>query len=47
MIITGAGGFAGRPKGRSSMKSAYMSNLFHALEAEDALTCLIGADDTI
>lgn len=40
-------GILARPKGPSGMKSAFMSNLFHALKAGDAFTCPVSASGTI
>lgn len=40
-------GILARPKGPSGMKSAFMSDLFHALKAGEPLTCPISADATI
>lgn len=40
-------GILARPKGPSGMKSAFMSNLFHALKAGDAFTCPVSATGTI
>ncbi|WP_310532180.1 NAD-dependent epimerase/dehydratase family protein [Novosphingobium sp.] len=36
-------GILARPKGPSGMKSAFMSDLFHALEAGEAFTCPVSA----
>jgi nucleoside-diphosphate-sugar epimerase len=36
-------GILARPKGPSGMKSAFMSNLFHALKAGEAFTCPVSA----
>ena len=36
-------GILARPKGPSGMKSAFMSDLFHALKAGDAFTCPVSA----
>lgn len=40
-------GILARPKGPSGMKSAFMSDLFHALKAGDAFTCPVSAQGTI
>lgn len=40
-------GILARPKGPSGMKSAFMSNLFHALAAGEAFTCPVSAGATI
>lgn len=40
-------GILARPKGPSGMKSAFMSDLFHALKAGDAFTCPVAAAGTI
>ena len=40
-------GILARPKGPSGMKSAFMSDLFHALKAGDAFTCPVSAAGTI
>ena len=40
-------GILARPKGPSGMKSAFMSDLFHALRAGEAFTCPVSADGTI
>lgn len=40
-------GILARPKGPSGMKSAFMSNLFHALKAGEAFTCPVSAQGTI
>lgn len=40
-------GILARPKGPSGMKSAFMSDLFHALKAGEAFTCPVGAEGTI
>ncbi|MDE2435568.1 MAG: NAD-dependent epimerase/dehydratase family protein [Sphingomonadales bacterium] len=40
-------GILARPKGPSGMKSAFMSNLFHALKAGEAFTCPVSADGMI
>ena len=40
-------GILARPKGPSGMKSAFMSNLFHALRAGEAFACPVSADATI
>jgi D-erythronate 2-dehydrogenase len=40
-------GILARPKGPSGMKSAFMSNLFHALQAEEAFVCPVSAGATI
>ena len=40
-------GILARPKGPSGMKSAFMSDLFHALRVGEAFTCPVGADGTI
>ncbi len=40
-------GILARPKGPSGMKSAFMSNLFHALKAGEAFTCPVSASGTI
>lgn len=40
-------GILARPKGPSGMKSAFMSNLFHALQAGEAFTCPVSAEGTI
>lgn len=40
-------GILARPKGPSGMKSAFMSNLFHALRAGEAFTCPVSAEGTI
>jgi len=40
-------GILARPKGPSGMKSAFMSNLFHALNAGEAFTCPVSATGTI
>lgn len=40
-------GILARPKGPSGMKSAFMSNLFHALKAEEAFVCPVSANGTI
>jgi D-erythronate 2-dehydrogenase len=40
-------GILARPKGPSGMKSAFMSNLFHALKAGEAFTCPVSAAGTI
>ncbi|WP_404478495.1 hypothetical protein [Novosphingobium sp. BL-52-GroH] len=39
-------GILARPKGPSGMKSAFMSNLFHALKAGDPFTCPVSAHGT-
>jgi nucleoside-diphosphate-sugar epimerase len=40
-------GILARPKGPSGMKSAFMSDLFHALRAGEPFTCPVSADATI
>lgn len=40
-------GILARPKGPSGMKSAFMSNLFHALKAGEAFVCPVSANGTI
>ncbi|WP_324699184.1 NAD-dependent epimerase/dehydratase family protein [Novosphingobium sp. RL4] len=40
-------GILARPKGPSGMKSAFMSNLFHALKAGEAFVCPVSAQGTI
>lgn len=40
-------GILARPKGPSGMKSAFMSNLFHAVRAGEAFTCPVSARGTI
>jgi D-erythronate 2-dehydrogenase len=40
-------GILARPKGPSGMKSAFMSDLFHALRAGEAFTCPVSAAATI
>ncbi|BEV01928.1 NAD-dependent epimerase/dehydratase family protein [Novosphingobium olei] len=40
-------GILARPKGPSGMKSAFMSDLFHALKAGEAFTCPVSADGMI
>jgi nucleoside-diphosphate-sugar epimerase len=40
-------GILARSKGPSGMKSAFMSNLFHALKAGEAFTCPVSAEGTI
>lgn len=40
-------GILARPKGPSGMKSAFMSDLFHALAANEALVCPVSKDATI
>ncbi|MFM5950534.1 MAG: NAD-dependent epimerase/dehydratase family protein [Novosphingobium sp.] len=40
-------GILARPKGPSGMKSAFMSDLFHALKAGEAFTCPVSADGRI
>lgn len=40
-------GILARPKGPSGMKSAFMSDLFHALMAGEAFTCPVSASGTI
>ena len=40
-------GILARPKGPSGMKSAFMSNLFHALKAGEAFVCPVSAGATI
>ena len=40
-------GILARPKGPSGMKSAFMSDLFHALKADEAFTCPVSAGGTI
>jgi len=40
-------GILARPKGPSGMKSAFMSDLFHALKAGEAFTCPVSAEGTI
>jgi D-erythronate 2-dehydrogenase len=40
-------GILARPKGPSGMKSAFMSNLFHALRAGEAFVCPVSAGATI
>ena len=40
-------GILARPKGPSGMKSAFMSDLFHALKAGEAFTCPVSAQATI
>lgn len=40
-------GILARPKGPSGMKSAFMSDLFHALKAGEAFTCPVSAGGTI
>jgi D-erythronate 2-dehydrogenase len=40
-------GILARPKGPSGMKSAFMSDLFHALRAGEAFTCPVSASATI
>lgn len=40
-------GIIARPKGPSGMKSAFISDLFHALKAGETFTCPVAADGTI
>lgn len=40
-------GILARPKGPSGMKSAFMSNLFHALKAGEAFVCPVSESGTI
>lgn len=40
-------GILARPKGPSGMKSAFMSNLFHALKAGEPFVCPVSAQGTI
>ncbi len=40
-------GILARPKGPSGMKSAFMSNLFHALRAGQSFVCPVSAEATI
>lgn len=40
-------GILARPKGPSGMKSAFMSDLFHALKAGEAFTCPVSAEGVI
>ncbi|MCX7282704.1 MAG: NAD-dependent epimerase/dehydratase family protein [Novosphingobium sp.] len=40
-------GILARPKGPSGMKSAFMSDLFHALKAGERFTCPVSAEGTI
>ena len=40
-------GILARPKGPSGMKSAFMSDLFHALKAGEAFVCPVSASATI
>ncbi len=40
-------GILARPKGPSGMKSAFMSNLFHALKAGETFACPVSAEGTI
>lgn len=40
-------GILARPKGPSGMKSAFMSDLFHALKAGEAFACPVSAAGTI
>lgn len=40
-------GILARPKGPSGMKSAFMSDLFHALKAGEAFACPVSASGTI
>ncbi len=40
-------GILARPKGPSGMKSAFMSDLFHALKAGERFTCPVSPDATI
>lgn len=40
-------GILARPKGPSGMKSAFMSNLFHALKAGESFVCPVAATGTI
>lgn len=40
-------GILARPKGPSGMKSAFMSNLFHALRAGEAFVCPVSAEGVI
>jgi len=40
-------GILARPKGPSGMKSAFMSNLFHGLQAGEAFVCPVSAGATI
>lgn len=40
-------GILARPKGPSGMKSAFLSDLFHALKAAEAFTCPVSAAGTI
>lgn len=40
-------GILARPKGPSGMKSAFMSDLFHALKASEAFTCPVSAEGMI
>lgn len=40
-------GILARPKGPSGMKSAFMSDLFHALKAGEAFTCPVSEEGTI
>lgn len=40
-------GILARPKGPSGMKSAFMSDLFHALKAGEEFTCPVSASGTI
>ena len=40
-------GILARPKGPSGMKSAFMSDMFHALKSGEAFTCPVSAQGTI
>lgn len=40
-------GILARPKGPSGLKSAFMSDLFHALRVGEAFTCSVSAEGTI
>jgi nucleoside-diphosphate-sugar epimerase len=40
-------GILARPKGPSGMKSAFMSNVFHALKAGESFVCPVSASGTI
>ena len=40
-------GILARPKGPSGMKSAFMSDLFHALKTGEAFACPVSAAGTI
>jgi len=46
-VIVRLPGILARPKGPSGMKSAFMSNLFHALSAGERFTCPVSACGTI